>query len=199
MSAESEQDLFGEGPRDGQAIHGQIFEVANEAERFLGPLRSGMCGWDAGSALWVAPFHSLALVGRALALASLAESGELCATQLFIAPKAEGLADWSSILGNRASQLLALGLELEWTSPGSCLVRYAPEGFDNCDWGQSLAALGKTLGASKTDALSLSISLCSGLDLPALGSDELWLAADRWMKERRLARELPGARMIALA
>ena len=197
MPSEDSQDLFGE-PSSGASHASPGREVSNEAERFVGPLRSGLCGWDAGDGLWVAPFQSLAIVGRAFSLSSQAESGELSATQLLIPPMADGLVDWREILTSRSKQLLALGVELEWTEPGSCRVLYAPEGFDNCDWHASLACLGRKLADSKTDALSLSVALCSGLDEPALGSDGLWDAAQQWMGARRLARELPHARFIPL-
>lgn len=195
-SREPEQNIFGE-PSEHAQPH-QVMEVANEAERFLGPLRSGYCVWDAGDGLWIAPFSSLATVRSALDLAAMAESGELSGREQLIAPLAQGLSERKSILMSRVNQVQALGLDLEWIDSDSCHVSFAPEGFDNCDWSTSLNELGARLSESKRDALTLCHALCSGLPVPALGQDELWEAASTWMDERRLARELPGARMITL-
>jgi DNA mismatch repair protein MutL len=191
---EQELDLFGLAA--GQSS--SFAKVANEAEAFLGPLRSGLCAWDAGDGLWVAPSDALSLVPQALALAREAEEGTLAACELLIPARAEGLLEEQPILAQRSKQLLALGVDIEWSASGSCNILYAPEGFDNCDWQASLRALAKALRANKTDATALALALAQGLPLPEPNDQTLWDAAQAWMNERRLARELPGASQIPL-
>lgn len=187
--SEREQDLFGEGP----GSSGAGPEVSNEAERFLGPLRGGLCAWDAGDGLWLAPLMALAAVPKALALAASAEEGTLLGREQLLPATASNLGPWRSILEARSSQTQALGLDLDWQDGESCSVAFAPDGFDNCDWSKSLWAIGSLLSQGKSDALALCCALASGLDLPAPGRDQAWMAAAAWMRERRLARELPGA------
>ena len=195
-SDEREQDLFGEGVggagSNGLGI-GSGPEVSNEAERFLGPLRGGLCAWDAGDGLWLAPLMSLAAVPTAFTLSARAEEGTLLGIEQLIPAAAKNLCPWRSILMARSSQLQALGLDLEWKDNESCLISFSPEGFDNCDWSKSLWAIGALLSQGKSDALSLCCALASGLDLPAPGRDDIWNSAASWMRARRLARELPGA------
>lgn len=196
LSAEPEDDLFGEAVR---TAAGTSPEVSNNAERFLGPLRGGECAWDAGDALWLAPYESLWGVQGALEMSLLAESGELAGREQFIAPSALGLLNWRDILRTRSNQVQALGVDLEWIDNDSCRISFAPEGFDNCDWAASLTALGSALAAGKSDALTLCMALRKGLSPSALGHDEMWRAAAAWMSSRRLARELPHARRLDIS
>ena len=187
---EPELDLF--GARQAPAA------VANDAESFLGPLRGGLCAWDAGDALWAVPCHALSLIPIALDLADQAEQGSLAAGALLIPARIQDAGERSALLRQRERQLLALGLEAQWTGESSCEIHFAPEGFDNCDWQASLSALGEAFAQGKTDAVALALALCQGLPAPEPDDQALWLAARQWMDRRRLAREIPGATRIAL-
>lgn len=194
---EAEMDLFGD--RSAQQAGGPTQPiVSNDSEKFLGVLRGGMCAWDAKNGLWLASPASLSRLSMAIAMAGHAENGDLIGSHLLIPSQAEGLADVQLMLASRGNQLQALGLDIDWLPGGSCSVSSAPDGFDNCDWAESLRALALAFASGRSDALSLCMALASGVESESVDDAALWASARSWMEMRRFAREIPGATFVSL-
>lgn len=194
---EREMDIFGH--QEAEPGVASPPPIQNDSERFLGTLRSGMCAWDAGTGLWLAPAASITRLATAMEMSKKAEEGALSGSQFLIPAHAAGLGDAQLVLASRGNQLQALGLDLEWDAAGSCSVSSAPDGFDNCDWSLSLRALALAFASGRSDALSLCIAMSAGLPSTASPQEhELWDCAKTWMQMRRFSREIPGAIFLPL-
>jgi hypothetical protein len=194
---EVEINLFADASNSSPATLARA-TIQNDAERFIGILRGGACAWDAGDCLWLAPASSLAAISKAGPMSDKALNGELAGAEQIIPASAIIPPEVKNLLARRSNQLQALGIDLEWANDDRALIKFAPEGFDNCDWVKSLLAIFSCLSSSRSDALSLCLALCSGLPLEPLCENELWNAARYWMDMRRLARELPGSWSISI-